>query len=57
MFTLGDPALHQKVGGLWQEAFSDPELGPRLTLTKELWAFVRTVADGMRERGELPPRA
>ena len=28
-----------------------------LPLSQELWAFVREVADGMRERGELPPRA
>ncbi len=39
-FTGADPVLTAKTGAVWQEAFSDPAIAPRLPMTKALWDFM-----------------
>jgi len=55
-FIQGDAAISQKVQAVWSEATADPNLAPRLPISPEEFAFVQQIADGMRARGELPPR-
>jgi hypothetical protein len=55
-FIQGDAAISRKVQAVWSEATSDPNLAPRLPISPEEFAFVQKIADGMRARGELPPR-
>jgi DNA-binding transcriptional MerR regulator len=56
-FIQGDAVISRKVRAVWSEATSDPNLAPRLPISPEDFAFVQKIADGMRARGELPPRA
>jgi len=55
-FIQGDAVISRKVQAVWSEATSDPKLAPRLPISPEDFAFVGKIADGMRARGELPPR-
>ncbi len=55
-FIQGDAAISKKVQAVWSEATSDPQLAPRLPISPDEFAFVQKIADGMRARGELPPR-
>jgi len=55
-FIQGDAAISKKVQAVWSEATSDPNLAPRLPISPDDFAFVQQIADGMRARGELPPR-
>jgi hypothetical protein len=55
-FTKRDPEITRKVQAVWCEASADPQIAPRLPITPEMFAFVQKIADGMRERGELPPK-
>jgi DNA-binding transcriptional MerR regulator len=55
-FTQGDPIIGQKAQAVWSEATADPKLAPRLPVSPDEFAFVQKIADGMRARGELPPR-
>ncbi len=41
---------------IWDEAASTPEIARRLPIQPEEFAFLQRIADGMRTRGELPPR-
>lgn len=41
---------------IWAEATSKPETAKRLPIQPEEFAFLQRIADGMRARGELPPR-
>ncbi len=52
-----DPAIERKAQAVWSAAMSDPAVGPRLPISPEDFAFVQEIADGMRARGALPPRA
>ena len=56
-FTRGDPEVTRKSQQVWTEALQDPAVAPRLPLQPDAFAFVQRIADGMRARGELPPRA
>jgi len=56
-FIQGDAAIAQKVQAVWSEATSDPNLAPRLPISPDEFVFVQKIADGMRARGELAPRA
>jgi hypothetical protein len=39
-FTGGDEAVLGKLRGVWNEAFSDPSLAPKLPISRELMGFV-----------------
>lgn len=41
---------------IWAEAVASPEIAKRLPIQPEEFAFVQKIAEGMRARGELPPR-
>lgn len=45
----------QKAQAIWAEVTSTPEIRARLPIQPEEVAFIKTIADGMRARGELPP--
>lgn len=55
-FTGGDAGVLAKTRSIWAEATADPSLAPRLPVQQEDFAFIQRIADGMRARGELPPR-
>ncbi len=55
-FTKRDPEITRKVQAVWNEASANPDIAPRLPITPDMFAFVQKVADGMRARGELPPK-
>jgi len=44
LFTEGNPAMNQKVLGMWKEAMSDPNAAPKLPLNPEIFAFVQKAA-------------
>jgi DNA-binding transcriptional MerR regulator len=44
LFTQGDPAINQKVMGMWKEAMADPNAAPKLPLNPEIFAFVQKAA-------------
>ena len=56
-FIQGDPETSRKIQAVWGEAVEDAALAPRLPISPDEFAFVQQIADGMRSRGELPPRA
>jgi DNA-binding transcriptional MerR regulator len=41
LFTQGDPAVNQKVMGMWKEAMADPKAAPKLPMNPEIMAFVQ----------------
>ena len=43
-FTQGNPAINQKVMGVWKEAMADPKSAPKLPLSPEIFAFVQKAA-------------
>jgi MerR family transcriptional regulator, thiopeptide resistance regulator len=55
-FTQGDPELTRKTQAIWADASADPAVAPRLPIQPDVFAFVQKIAEGMRARGELPPR-
>ncbi len=58
LFTQGNPAMNQKVLGVWKEAMADPNAAPKLPLNPEIFAFVQKAAansEPTRRRG--PPRS
>ena len=55
-FTQGDPEVTRKTQAIWAQAARDPVVAPRLPIQPDEFAFVQRIADGMRARGELPPR-
>jgi DNA-binding transcriptional MerR regulator len=44
MFTQGDPAVNQKVMGMWKDAMANPATAPKLPLNPEIFAFVQKAA-------------
>lgn len=56
-FTNGNPEIVRRTSAIWAEACADPALAPRLPITPEIFSFIRQVAEGMRQRGELAERA
>jgi len=44
LFTQGDPAVSQKVMGMWKDAMANPATAPKLPLNPELFAFVQKAA-------------
>jgi DNA-binding transcriptional MerR regulator len=44
LFTQGDPAVNQKVMGMWKDAMANPETAPKLPLNPEIFAFVQKAA-------------
>jgi DNA-binding transcriptional MerR regulator len=44
MFTQGDPAVSQKVRGMWKDAMANPATAPKLPLNPEIFAFVQKAA-------------
>jgi DNA-binding transcriptional MerR regulator len=44
LFTQGDPAINQKVMGMWKDAMANPETAPKLPLNPEIFAFVQRAA-------------
>ncbi|MDB5431466.1 MAG: MerR family transcriptional regulator [Caulobacter sp.] len=52
-----DPDLARTTRAIWADAVADPEVARQLPVQPDDLAFVQRIADGMRERGELPPRA
>ena len=44
LFTQGDPAVSQKVMGMWKDAMANPETAPKLPLNPEIFAFVQKAA-------------
>lgn len=54
-FIQGDAEVARKTQAIWTEAMGDPALAPRLPIQPDEFAFVQRIADGMRDRGELPP--
>jgi DNA-binding transcriptional MerR regulator len=44
LFTQGDPAVSQKVMGMWRDAMANPETAPKLPLNPEIFAFVQKAA-------------
>ena len=55
-FTAGDAATAGKVQAVWGEAMGDPAVAGRLPLRAEEFAFVQSIADGMRARGGVKVR-
>jgi DNA-binding transcriptional MerR regulator len=51
-FTLGDPAVAQKVAAVWKDAMSDPKTAPRLALNPEIFAFMGKAQAKLKEMGE-----
>jgi DNA-binding transcriptional MerR regulator len=47
LFTEGNPAMNQKVLGMWKEAMADPNAAPKLPLNPEIFAFVQKAAAGL----------
>jgi len=47
LFTEGNPAMNQKVMGMWKEAMADPNAAPKLPLNPEIFAFVQKAAAGL----------
>jgi len=47
LFTEGNPAMNQKVLGIWKEAMADPNAAPKLPLNPEIFAFVQKAAAGL----------
>ena len=47
LFTEGNPAMNQKVLGMWKEAMADPHAAPKLPLNPEIFAFVQKAAAGL----------
>ena len=47
LFTEGNPAMNQKVMGMWEEAMADPNAAPKLPLNPEIFAFVQKAAAGL----------
>jgi DNA-binding transcriptional MerR regulator len=41
LFTQGDPAVSQKVMGMWKDAMANPATAPKLPLNPEIFAFVQ----------------
>ena len=41
LFTQGDPAVNQKVMGMWKDAMANPETAPKLPMNPEIFAFVQ----------------
>ena len=44
LFTQGDPAISQKVMGMWKDAMANPATAPKLPLNPEIFAFVQKAA-------------
>lgn len=44
LFTQGDPAVSQKVMGMWKDAMANPETAAKLPLNPEIFAFVQKAA-------------
>ena len=43
-FTQGDPAVDQKIMGMWKDAMANPATAPKLPLNPEIFAFVQKAA-------------
>jgi DNA-binding transcriptional MerR regulator len=44
LFTQGDPAVSQKVIGMWKDAMANPATAPKLPLNPEIFAFLQKAA-------------
>ncbi len=44
LFTQGDPAVGQKIMGMWKDAMANPATAPKLPLNPEIFAFVQKAA-------------
>jgi len=44
LFTQGDPAVSQKIMGMWKDAMANPAAAPKLPLNPEIFAFVQKAA-------------